>query len=224
VKYIKKSEEPEAFSAWKALQNEDWQPSWGNFQKPEKDTVQEALLKEQGYICCYCERRIDERKNSHIEHLKPRTLYPDLQLEYANLLASCQGESETPPPIPVHCGHQKRDWYEENLMVSPLDLNCAEFFRYSGAGEILPIDDPDRQAMAETTIEYLGLNIAKLQAMRGEAIAGVLLAIDGLTEEEIRLFAEGCEQLDRDGRHRPFCTAISYILNSYFSPNSGTTA
>lgn len=150
MKYIKKDREPEAFRTWKALSNEDWQPSWENFQKPERVTVHEALLKEQGYICCYCGRRIDDRKNSHIEHLKPRTLYSDLQLEYTNL------------------------------------------------------------------IEHLGLNIPKLQGMRSEAIAGVLLSIDGLSEEEIRVFAESYEQLDADGKYRPFCAAIAYFLNAYY--------
>lgn len=88
------------------MENEDWKPSWDGLRAPEKSELHEALLREQDFICCYCGMRIN-RETSHIEHLKPRTTYPELALEYSNLLASCQGESEEPPPEPVHCGHKK---------------------------------------------------------------------------------------------------------------------
>lgn len=91
MKYIKKCEEPEEFSNWKALENDNWKPSWDNFQVPQKPAVHDALLREQGYICCYCGMRIT-RDGSHIEHLKPRSAYPHLALEYTNLMASCQIE------------------------------------------------------------------------------------------------------------------------------------
>ncbi|MDF5707337.1 MAG: TIGR02646 family protein [Nostoc sp. S4] len=216
MKYIKKNQEPEKFTAWKALENDDWKPSWDeNFQAPEKPIVHDALLKEQGYSCCYCGMRIT-RETSHIEHLKPRSTYPSLSLEYKNLIASCQGESEEPPPVPVHCGHKKKYWYDENLMVSPLEITCADFFQYPASGEILPIDNPAKKAAAETTIEKLALNISKLQNMRKLAIDAALLATDGLTEAEIQLLAQGYEKPDKNGRYTPFCAAISYLFNNYF--------
>lgn len=214
MKYIKKCEEPEEFSNWKALENDNWKPSWDNFQVPQKPAVHDALLREQGYICCYCGMRIT-RDGSHIEHLKPRSAYPHLALEYTNLMASCQGESEEPPPVPVHCGHKKKYWYDDNLMVSPLGKNCTDFFRYSGSGEILPSDDPDRK-VAATTIEKLGLDIDKLRAMRREAIDAVLLDIDELTPKQIQQLMQGYEQLDANEQYTPFCAAITYILKQYF--------
>jgi uncharacterized protein (TIGR02646 family) len=223
MKYVKKGEEPKSFTDWKSQENEDWKPSWDNFQAPEKLEVHDSLLREQGYICCYCGMRIATANSnikpnvdtSHIEHLKPRKHYPELALEYENLIASCQAERDKNPPPPIRCGHKKGDWYDEHLMVSPLDGNCQEFFAYSGSGEILPTDNPDKQA-AKTTIEKLGLNIDKLIAMRREAIEGVLLAIDGLTEAEIQQLAQSYNQLDKQGRYTPFCAAIAYIFKQYF--------
>ena len=216
MKHIKKSQEPEKFTKWKALENDDWKPSWDeNFQTPEKAIVHDALLKEQGYICCYCGIRIT-RETSHIEHLKPRSTYPNLALEYTNLIASCQGESEEPPTVPVHCGHKKKYWYNENLMVSPLEINCADFFKYPASGEIQPTDNPGKKAVAETTIKKLALDIDKLQNMRRVAIDAALLATEGLTEIEIKLLAEGYKKLDVDGQYTPFCAAISYLLKNYF--------
>jgi uncharacterized protein (TIGR02646 family) len=212
VRYINKSKEPENFKAWKKLANDDWKPCWKGFSKPEKIDVHNALLQEQGFICCYCGMRIN-REASHIEHLLPRAIYPELALDYNNLLASCQGESEESPKLPVHCGHKKGKWH---LMVSPLQANCSDFFKYNGAGEILAKEDLDKQSAAETTIDKLGLNIPKLTAMRREAIDAILLDIEELTEAEIQQLAVGYAQPDANGQYTPFCFAIAYILNQYF--------
>ncbi|MBD2593435.1 TIGR02646 family protein [Nostoc spongiaeforme FACHB-130] len=215
MKYIKKGEEPEKFVVWKALANDDWEPNWNNLQSPEKPILHDALLKEQGYICCYCGMQIT-KATSHIEHLKPRKYYPHLALEYTNLIASCQGESEEPPPVPVHCGHQKKYWYDEKLMISSLEANCGDFFKYLASGEILPTDELDKKDAAQTTIEKLALNISKLQNMRRMAIEAVLLDIDELSELEIQQLVQGYAQADANGQYTPFCAAIAYLLQNYF--------
>jgi len=220
MKYIKKGEEPEKFVVWKALVNDDWKPEWNNFQPPEKPVVHDALLKEQGYICCYCGMGII-KESSHIEHFKPRRGYPDLALEYSNLIASCQGEREEPPTVPVHCGHQKKHWYDEKLMVSPLEMSCGDFFKYSAAGEILATDELEKKDAAKESIEKLALNISKLQNMRKVAIEAVLLGIEELTKEEIQQLIYGYGQLDSNGKYTPFCAAIAYFFHNYFSTPYG---
>ncbi|MBD0346070.1 MAG: TIGR02646 family protein, partial [Coleofasciculus sp. Co-bin14] len=203
MRYINKGKEPESLTKWKALANEDWTPTYDGLCGQEKTDLYNALLREQGFICCYCGMRIS-RENSdidedtsetgkdtcHIEHLKPQSVYPELALEYKNLLASCQAERDTVPRPPVRCGYKKGDWYDNHQMVSPLDENCANFFRYSASGEILPTDELDKQEAAKTSIEKLGLDIEKLRLMRSAPIDGALLAIEGLTDEEIQIFAQ----------------------------------
>lgn len=61
MKYIRKGKEPEEFTNWKNLENDDWKPNWDdNFQAPEKPIVHESLLREQGYICCYFVKQLME--------------------------------------------------------------------------------------------------------------------------------------------------------------------
>ena len=159
------------------------------------------------------------RESSHIEHLQPQsTTDPDLTLEYTNLLASCQRERE--PKKPVHCGIAKDDWYDEDLIVSPLKPNCTDFFIYTDDGQILATDAIEKNAAATTTIERLCLNIPKLIAMRKEVINKLLadIDIDELTDEEKQKLIQGFEQPDTDGRYDEFCAAIAYILNQYFIP------
>jgi uncharacterized protein (TIGR02646 family) len=220
VKYIKKGKEPSSFTAWKKEQQlKNHTPNWKGFQQSVKNDVFDALLREQGYICCYCGSRITRNK-CHIEHLKPKGIdtYKHLMFEYTNLLASCQGESEAPPPVPVHCGHKKGAWYDEHLMISPLEANCADFFIYTEDGQILETDALDKKAAAATTIKMLCLNIPKLTAMREEVIKNLLadIDIDELTDEEKQKLVQGFEQPDANGQYQEFCGAIAYILNQYF--------
>ncbi|MFE1743698.1 retron system putative HNH endonuclease [Coleofasciculus sp. H7-2] len=196
MRYIQKGEEPTGFSEWKEQRNEDWIPAWDNLSTPQKPMVHDALLREQGYICCYCGRRIT-RDTSHVEHLKPRKTYPNLALEYTNLLASCQRERERKEPL--HCGSKKDDWYDEHLIVSPLDANCAEFFRYTDDGQIIATEAPEKKSAAQTTIDQLGLDIPKLNAMRRAAIEVILEDIDSLTDEEKQKLLQGFEQPDANG-------------------------
>ncbi|MBW4544048.1 MAG: TIGR02646 family protein [Symplocastrum torsivum CPER-KK1] len=226
MRYIRKGDEPESFTAWKERQKNRGNPlTWKAFRRrvTVKNDVYDALLWEQGYVCCYCGMQIT-RDTSHFEHFKPKSniTYAHQVLDYRNLLVSCKGESEDSEEseeehrVPVHCGHKKDKWYDEQLMVSPLDVNCASFFRYSASGEILPTDEPDKQEAAKTTIEKLGLDIEKLRLIRSAAIDGALLAIEGLTDEEIQRFSQDFEQLNDQGKYQPFCFAIAYILKQYF--------
>ncbi|GAB4539548.1 MAG: TIGR02646 family protein [Pleurocapsa sp.] len=219
MKYIQKSEPPPDFIDWKNLVNQDWQPNWANFQKPQKTSVHKSLLKEQGFICCYCGRRIT-LADSHIEHFKPRNKYPDLQLDYVNLIASCEIDTSEPPPIPVHCGHKKGAWYKEDLMVSPVESDCADFFCYTEDGQILATKEVTRQKAAKTTIEKLELNINKLRKMRGAAIAGILDDIELLTDRELKKLIATFEKPSKNGQYEEFCHVIIYVLKQYLESKS----
>lgn len=214
MKYINKNQPPDSFLKWKNSENENWQPTWDNFQKPEKASVHNSLLKEQGFICCYCQQRITI-KNSHIEHFKPRNQYPDLTLDYNNLIASCQGECETIPLIPVHCGHKKGEWYQENLMVSPLENDCSNFFRYTEDGQILPTTIPNKEAAAKTTIEKLDLNIDKLRKMRSKAIEGCLEDIENLKKSQIKKLIDYFAKPNENDEYEQCVSTIIYILKKY---------
>lgn len=213
MKYIKKGNEPEELAKFKAFANKNWQPKFKEFRGEDKRNFKQKLIEEQGHICCYCGMRISD-KNSHIEHLKPQSNYPEEELNYYNLLASCQLKRE--PKEPQHCGVKKDNWYDDNLMVSPLYPNCADFFRYTGGGEILPTDEEDKTNAAATTIEKSGLNINKLQAMRKEAIDAILTVLEQSSEWEIEKLANGYEKLDDSGQYEPFCQAIVYVLRKYY--------
>ena len=78
MKYIQKGVEPSSLSIWKIKQGAKI-PSWKSFRRTVVyDRLLEALLKEQGYICCYCGVAID-KGNCHIEHFKPQGISKSAQ-------------------------------------------------------------------------------------------------------------------------------------------------
>ena len=64
----------------------------------DKDTLREHLVSDQRGLCCYCMSRIrPDADHMKIEHWRSQKEYPDKQLDYGNMLASCLGGGRTPP-------------------------------------------------------------------------------------------------------------------------------
>lgn len=205
MKHIQKHREPAQFTQWKA-DNKNLKVTYDDLHGDIKNIVKQGLMEEQGYICCYCERRLEER-DSHIEHLRPQHPYENDQLNYENMLCSCLKQLRAGEP--KHCGALKLNWFDENQFVSPLDPGCEIRFEYTEAGEIKPRKD---DKAAETTIAKLGLNIDKLIALRHDAIKP--FQDETLTSEELRRFVTGYLQPDSEGRFNPFYTTIHYLFHN----------
>ncbi len=201
MKYITKGQEPQELLDFKAAENENWKPRYGDLTSEAKTALKASLMQEQGWICCYCERRLEDN-DSHIEHLRPRSKpqFAAAELEYSNLLCSCQERLK--PKEPRHCGTAKDDWYEETLMVSPLDQTCEDRFQFTADGGVYARQNGD--VAAQKTIEALNLGIAKLQAMRAAAIEGLL---DLMPADVTRYLRR-----DADGTFPPFFVAIRQVL------------
>lgn len=166
--HINKKAEPLLFKQWKdahpgATYKGDLCKNGDAAAKAAKKALKNSLLSEQKNICCYCECRISNA-NSHIEHFKPKdpSLFPELQLEYSNLFASC-----TKQPIgslDEHCGHKKGNFFSNDL-VSPLEVDCSSHFTYKMNGKIDGCDQRGR-----VTVEKLHLDSALLDNQRKSLI------------------------------------------------------
>lgn len=205
---INKGAEPADFTQWKKGESPDWNPGWDDLDGTAiKSTVKEALLREQGYVCCYCEQRI-EKADSHIEHLESRHDFPQRSLDYANLLACCTREE---PRVPKHCGSRKG---HRSLRVHPLLPDCREYFVFNGLGDVRPADVPAHKDMAREAISLLGLDIGKLVAMRKRAIDGFMQALAGVEPERARAVLARMDQPDTQRRNEPFASAILSVFLS----------
>lgn len=195
MKKIIKNQEPQQLSNWKAHGN----TSWTQLTRSLKGVIHDALLREQGYICCYCESFVTS-SDSHVEHFRPRSVYPAKEVDYQNLHCSCLRQLSRRQQR--HCGHGKGNWFDEQRIVSPLQNGCDRRFIFNDQGEIAARNAND--LAAKETITRLGLNLPKLISLRAAAVD----ALQDSPPAQIRaLLKRG-----PDGRFPEYFTTIEDVL------------
>ncbi len=103
------------------------------------------LLTEIGTYCSYCERHTTDL---HIEHIKPKSQYPELECEWDNLLLAC-----------VNCNATKGNKdFDLNKILLPHRDNTFRAFRYSQGGVVSALEGMSWTAQARATIKMVGLD------------------------------------------------------------------
>lgn len=197
MKHIIKGQPPADFEAWKSQAGDNWNPTYDDLRNPEKRNVHHALLAEQGSVCCYCGRSVS-LDDSHIEHFRPQARYEALQLEYANLHASClRGLQRS---VPRHCGHAKDNHFDEDQHIEPVDPGCEQRFMYTLRGEIVPTDRDDSRARYMT--DLLALDGPALRHLREEVLNRTLdpAFLASATPEEMVELRDGFRRRDSTGK------------------------
>lgn len=165
MKKIIKQSEPKSLVKHRLQSN----ANYDNY--PDKDELRKSLLKEQGYICCYCMSRIklDEMK---IEHWQSQTKYASRQLDYKNLVGACIGNQGARPQN-QHCDTRKGD---SEITISPIegDKNCENLIKYRPDGKIYSDDVSINHDLNET----LNLNLSFLKKNRKDALDVVIRKLD----------------------------------------------
>ena len=162
---------PKIKDAWSDKNIEDIRPQLREY----------ILLEEQKLLCAYCEKEIDDNpKNSNIDHFKTRNLFPELTLEYSNLLVSCNTNGQ--------CSDYKdkniksREEYEN--IVNPILENPNDFFCYLPTGEIIA-----KNEKGKFTIDMFQLNATSLIQCRLQVIKS-LEHLDLSLEEIYEFFSD----------------------------------
>lgn len=214
MKRVIKGIEPASFTQWKALANEEWSPSYAVLRNPQKLELHISLLHEQGYACCYCGNQIT-LESSHIEHFRPQKHFGHLDLEYTNLHASCQGETEEQKP--AHCGHSKGSKFAEQSHISPMDDGCESRFRFTLIGEIQSTDNDD--APAKDMIDLLALDIEYLNRRRKEKLEGIFddEFLADFSTDELEIIIQRCRQ-PHSGQHEAFDHVIARYAEQLRTP------
>jgi uncharacterized protein (TIGR02646 family) len=217
MRKVAKNTEPPEFITWKSKTNNDWLPSYGGLQNPEKRLLHTALLNEQGQACCYCGRAIS-LDDSHIEHFRPQETREDLALEYGNLYASCIRETKLEASL--HCGHAKSNDFDESKAISPQDVECERRFMYSAQdGAIYPTNESDESAKFMTSL--LRLDITFLNGRRAEALQRTFDTdfVSSASDEELIKLAHAYRELNSNGQ----LTSFGHVLSRYAEQLLGRT-
>lgn len=208
MKYIRKSLPPQSLIDYRS--NPD--ATYNNFKKNQSIYLETklSLCKEQGYICCYCGRRIEGDWKTQIEHLYPKgcTQYKDMQLDYeSNLLACCDGgKSDLRDNVcnknNLHCDAAKG---EQIIPISPLTVECENKFIFNENGDVFGVGKD-----AEVTIKILKLNSPIIKNMRKHAIDYYEEYCNSFTTDDWKHEVDELNKM-KDGEFVEFC----FVLQSY---------
>ena len=135
--YIQKGSEPTALVKWK---KQHPNCTYTNLDSKTKRTLRNALLQEQGFICCFCGKAIGEvdlalsqikqkpvyknqEHNISNAHIIPQSVDNTKTLDYNNICASCDTRKSNNNEF--HCDHKQGD---SCIPISPLQVDCLSFF------------------------------------------------------------------------------------------------
>lgn len=223
MKQIIKIQEPRSLTQHRAQPH----ASFDNLPMKTKEELRSNLLKEQGYICCYCMKRIQEPTAEYmkIEHFKCQENNKDLQLTYSNLLGACKGNEGQQKHLQT-CDTRKGN---EDLPINPLseNLNCETLFKYNANGEISLIDG--NSEIEQQIHKFLNLNMQTLKENRKQVYLEVQKRVETESKKKAskKLKQNYFEQernkwlaKDREGRFKEYCMVAVYYLNKKIKANS----
>jgi hypothetical protein len=135
----------------------------------------------------YCESTISHIDFAHVEHIKPKALFSDLEFVWANLGYACP-----------KCNNAKSDKYSDAApSLDPYAEDPSEHVFAAGA-LVFTRNGSER---GEITIHHVELNRPELIEKRQEKLAEVekaLLACHRCTSPELRVIAMG--ELQNEGK------------------------
>lgn len=214
---IKKNKEPREWTKYKKTPGVDYQAI------PE---LVQSLLKEQGYICAYCMRRIPKKdkiykkdgvnfvytnEDHRIEHIKSREQHDNLKLDYTNMVVCCPGHIGTED----HCDRLKG---AKDISFSPLDQQFIDTIKYSSDGTIISTNEAYNKEINDT----LNLNTELLKKNRKAMLIEVITKINvnykngknwdkKILESYLSKYSEKHLEKDEE-KYYPYCGVVSWFL------------
>lgn len=205
--YIQKGKEPASLTAYK-------KQAHAYYDECNKDDIRENLLREQGYLCAYCMRRIEKEKMK-IEHWDPEDNLTELErLDYSNMLGVCLGHMNGQKKKDDTCDTHKGN---VRIIVDPRDSRTLSEIKYrSKSGEIYSENEDIQKDLNET----LNLNSEghRLPQNRKEKLNAVINEIAKTmpqgtwTKEKIRNLMIEYGKCNSEGKKTEYLGIIQWYL------------
>jgi len=170
---------PKVLTGWQATPSADWE----SLSATDKDEVREALLKDQGHLCAYCQRRIPIKdKGMKVEHWHAQSADKGRKrvLRWLNLLGVCLGDEALETGAKTGERHCDTARGSAALFLSPIEgqgPDPRDHLRYTSEGEARPVPGPSSSAV-QGDIEALNLNAGRLKRARREVLEALRRRLD----------------------------------------------
>ena len=211
--YIRKGREPSSLTAYK-------KQKYAFYDGYEhKGELRQALLRDQGYICAYCMRRIENNSDTmKIEHWKAQSSLEDEKekLDFRYLLGVCDGCRGNRDEITTCDEHR----HNKKLYVNPFDQSMMDTISYDRWGYIKSSNEDINKDLDET----LNLNC---EGAPSRIVLNRKLILEECYDRMKRIQNKGLWTKSTlikvlnyyrekpDGKNREYVGVAYYVLNRY---------
>ncbi|MCS6547181.1 HNH endonuclease [Curtobacterium flaccumfaciens pv. flaccumfaciens] len=127
------------------------------------DNIRNRLTEDALGLCMYCESRVEDVGDLNVEHIKPKSEFPELAHVWGNLGYSC-----------LKCNRNKSDYYDATLpVIDPYVEDPDNFLDVLGD---LIVAKPNNER-GRVSVWKLDLQRIALRNSRAERVEKVLLAV-----------------------------------------------
>lgn len=215
MRYIKKGEEPKSLTAYK----KDKFAYYDGY--TEKDEIRENLMKDQGYLCGYCMRRIQNIKDVKIEHMVTQSSLqeePRKALDYRIMLGVCYGNEKSGRKKECLTCDAHRGAKE--IYVNPYDESSIGQIKYRSEGYITSDNEQIKTTLEDTlNLNYDGPDAYLVQNRKEvlDACKKKLIELQKTgkwTKGNVQKILNLYTQPDEEGKNIPYSgIAIWYLQN-----------
>lgn len=167
--------------------------------------VKEAVKEETCNKCAYCEAKITHISYGDIEHIIPKSVCPDLLLDYYNLTYACSV-----------CNNRKRDYYDVvHSLINPYQDNPNDHLLAAGP---MVFHKPGSE-LGQLTVDKLDLNRTDLFERRLDRIKSIQRLADLYARAEDISFRELLKsELLKECEN---CEEYSFVVRGYLQTVCG---
>ena len=187
MRSVQRSPEPEYFGEIRTTYAQ-WD-DLGSY-SPERQRIRNSLTQDFGEICAYCQQfcyrpsRTPKLNDESIEHFRPLNLFPELWLDWLNLIYACR-----------MCNQNKGGkWPGNSEYVNPNEAEgqrpAQDFFYFDvNTGGIAPSErlSPEEWSMANRTIWDLDLDSMHLRNLRLARLNWLLERLNAIDDFDEKL-------------------------------------
>ena len=189
------------------------------WRRTNKQDIRKACYKQQYGLCAYTELSLDDtRLGHHLEHIAPRSDYPERTFLPNNIILSILGDVQSGnlPANERFGGHHKSEHYSDDWFISPFDEGCTAYFSYKQNGIVeasagLHLDDQNK---ASQTITVLNLNADYLVERRNDSLQALKAEINSIQPSELLALASDLLGV-REKKLPEFYSAKQQLFASY---------
>jgi len=177
--FVKRTEEPKTLKENKAQWSRDIKVAQKKMDsaslerainKYRQKNIKNALRKMFNDKCAYCESKVSHVEYGHIEHFKPKSIFPEEAVFWDNLLLSCAICNGA-----EYKGDKFPDAAHGGFLINPCIEDPGEYLVFEFDEKALSANVLGKTVRGTTTVSLLGLNREELRKYRSERVKTLIV-------------------------------------------------